>query len=197
MVTRLLMGAATAILRTDDGINTVSPKPRFTGGGEFAFNLYLSPVVAINLGMVLISKGYRADEILEEDGFRVEVEERMTFLTMELPMGVLLNLSGFRIGIDMVVSYLLHGRAKGKLDGDSYESDIDNWDQLRRLNIGPRVSLGYAIPAGPVAVVPGAFWEMDFLNVYDLDQELIDLLGGDMSYRHMSIMASLGLEFSM
>ena len=188
---RLMLGAATAIVNEEDALLELDPKSRFTGGGEFAFNLYLSSSVAINLGMGIISKGYRLDETISLYGYSAEIKARVNYLHLEMPVGVLFDLSGFRIGIDMVISFALHGRMKAESDGESYEEDVEDWDGWRRLNFCPRIFLGYGIPAGPVKVVPGAFWEMDLLNFYDDD------IYGDSSYRHMNIMGTLGIEFGM
>jgi hypothetical protein len=58
--------------------------------------------------------------------------------------------------------------------------DGDDWDHFRRFNFGLKLVLGYAIPIGPVSLVPGFCWSMHLINEYkDIpDEEEATQVGG-------------------
>jgi hypothetical protein len=66
----------------------------------------------------------------------------------------------------------------------------DEWDYYRRFNICPRITLGYAIPVGPVAIVPGLTWMIEVIN--DAKDEAAD---ADVKIHNMNLMFNVGVEF--
>ena len=76
-----------------------------------------------------------------------------------------------------------------KTESDVLEIETKiNWDDMsiRRVNMGPRIVLGYAIPLGPVSLVPGASWSMHVISEFKE--------GGDAA-RAMNIMFNVAGEF--
>jgi len=163
-------------------------KPRFAGGGGAYFDWYLMEILALEGGIGFIGKGYRVkDEIMNEE---VKAWERL--IAMEIPLGVKLNIKNFQIGVAVALDIALSGKRKTKSDSDNntHTWGDDDWDNCRRFNLGPRVTLGYAIPIGPIALVPGLSWSMDLINW--AKDEAAD---ADMKARGMNIMFNVGAEF--
>jgi hypothetical protein len=157
-------------------------EPRFVAGGGAYFDWYLSRMFALDWGVGFVGKGYRYEAY--------DHELRLTYL--ELPVGVKLDLKGVRLGVALALEVALTAEEQEATDGD--EDDISgwgqkDWDEFRRVNFGPVVTLGYAIPAGSLAFVPGVAWSMDILD--DLETDAY----GDGSWRNMNVMFGLGIEF--
>ncbi|MBN2530788.1 MAG: hypothetical protein JXR76_30655 [Deltaproteobacteria bacterium] len=197
LAARLMLGGATALI--DGGVGDLEaddPKPRLAGGTEFAVNHYFSRTVALNFGFGIMGKGYRA----ESSSPFGDITVRMAFLNMEIPFGVLFNLSGFRLGLDVVTSIVLSGKVDYSWGDESGSDTVEDWDGVRRVNILPRVTMGFAIPAGSLFIVPAVLWEMDMLNFHqddELSEEAREMINEDRTYRHMNIMFSLGLEWGV
>jgi len=67
----------------------------------------------------------------------------------------------------------------------------EDWDNYRRFNLCPRVTLGYAIPVGPIAIVPGIAWSIEVIN--SAKGHLADDLDGKI--HNMNFMFTVGAEF--
>jgi len=182
----MLLGGATALIDAPEGAETDDPRMRFSGGGEVRFSHYFGDTVALSFGVGFLGKGYMDSG--ETGG--IEYKGWSKHLAFEMPFGILMNFSGFHLGIDFVTTYLLNWKLKVEVNGESEEQTIDEWSGIRRVNLCPRLSLAYAIPAGSIAVVPGVMWEMDLLNVNDMSEM-------DVTYRHMNVMISLGIDFGL
>jgi hypothetical protein len=150
-------------------------KPRFAGGGGAYFDFYVMEMLAIEAGIGFIGKGYR----VKEDVSGYEVKGWQKVIAMEIPLGVKLNIA-------------LSGKSVSELDGSKHTDTFgdDEWDNIRRFNLGPRIALGYAIPIGPVAVVPGISWSMDVINYAKNDYA-----DADVKARCMNLMFNVGGEF--
>jgi hypothetical protein len=141
-------------------------KPRFAGAGGAYFNYYFTPMFAIDAGLGFIGKGY----IIKYDEEGVDIKLRQTLINMEIPLGVKLNIKNIQIAaavaIDIVVSGVARSKATDGGDTSSTKHKLsgDDWDLVRRFNLGPKVAAGYAIPLGPVYLVPGLSWSMDLIN---------------------------------
>lgn len=181
------MGMALAVgdLNGDLPGGDVDQKPRFAGGGGAYFDFYLMPILAVEGGIGFVGKGYRT----KED----DVKSWMRFVYMEIPLGVKLNIKGFQAGLAVALNFALSGKSKSDIDGHETTSTWsgDDWDYTRRFNLGPKITLGYAIPIGPVALVPGLSWSMHLLN--DVKGDLAD--DADAKGRAMNIMFNVGAEF--
>lgn len=158
-------------------------KPRFAGGGLVYFDYYLSEMLALEAGLGMVGKGSRYEE--------GPAEIKGKGLYMEIPLGVKLNIQNFRIGAFLAMYIGLTGKTKAEISGNESESDWE-WDHYRRFNLGPKISLGYAIPVGPVFIVPGMDWSLHLINEFkDMPDDFDD------SVRSMNIMFNVGVEFPL
>jgi hypothetical protein len=92
-----------------------------------------------------------------------------------------------------VLNFALSGKIKSKIDDheDTHTVSGDDWDYTHRANIGLRVGLGYAIPVGPIAIVPGLSWSMHLIN--DIKGRPAD--DANCKARAMNLMFNVGVEF--
>ncbi len=90
-------------------------------------------------------------------------------------------------------TFALAGKSKSE-SGDTeteHKWDGDDWDNFRRFNMGPRIRVGYAIPVGPIAIVPGIYWSLHVLNENTGDNS------DDYAMRAMNIMFLVAVEFGL
>ena len=159
-------------------------KPRFAGGGGGYFDWYLMEILALQGGIGFIGKGWRYDEH--------DVKYRMQFIYMEIPLGAKLNIKGFQAAVEIALSFALSERThQFEPDDDVDHFGDDEWDYYRRFNLVPRVTVGYAIPVGPVAIVPSLMWSIELINSAKGDME--DAL--DAKIHNMNLMGNVGVEF--
>jgi hypothetical protein len=179
------MGMAHLIIDYGDG-DGPDLKPRFAGGGGAYLDFYLMEMFALEGGISFIGKGARYDI----DEFDAKVWERIIY--MEIPLGVKLNIHGFQASLTIGLEFALSGKTKAKSDEDedSHTWGDDDWDLYRRFNLCPRITLGYAIPVGPVAIVPGITWMIEVIN--NAKDEADD---AHVKIHNMNLMFNLGLEF--
>jgi hypothetical protein len=182
------MGAALAIGNFNEGyledVFFDSKIPRFAGEGGVYFNYYLNDIFALEAGLGFAGKGF----ILKLDSNKV----RQTFIDLEIPIGAKLNINNFQVALAINLAIAVSGKTKSK--GEFENSTIEettkwsgsDWNDTRRFNIGPKLNLGYAIPLGPVDLVPGLSWSMDLIDVAK---------PGDVSMRRMNIMLVVAGEF--
>ncbi len=178
------MGLAHAFIEID-GDSDDDAKPRFAGGGGAYLDFYVSEIFALEAGLGFIGKGTR----YHED----DVTEWLRIIYMEIPLGVKLNLQGFQIGVAIAMNVALSGKIKYKSDDEEVSSDFgdDEWDNYRRFNLCPRITLGYAIPVGPIAIVPGIAWSIEVINTAKGD--LAD--DADGKIHNMNFMFNVGVEY--
>jgi hypothetical protein len=179
------MGAALTV--GDLGGDT--PKPRFAGSGGAYFDYYLNEMFALEGGLGFIGKGYRL-AYTDADGF--DIKARQTFIDLEIPLGAKLNIKNFQASVAVAIDFVVSGKTRSKFkDGNTTTETTsklsgNDWNDIRRFNIGPKVGLGYAIALGPVFLVPGLSWSMD----------LIDWTKpSDLKARGMNIMVVVGGEW--
>ena len=167
-------------------------KMRFAGGFGAYFDFYIIPMLALEAGLGIEGKGSRAED--EDSDFKVR--DKITYL--EIPLGAKLNISNFQASLLFVLNFALAGKTKseGDFDGLDISGEVkwndDMWDHYRRVNIGPKIVLGYAIPVGPISIVPGISWSLHLLNeAKDMPDDYDD------SIRAMNIMFRVGAEFGL
>ncbi len=169
-------------------------KFRFAGGGGAYFDFYLTPLLALEAGLGIVGKGTREEGTIEEMGYEADYETRLKFAYLTIPLGVMLNIKGLQIGAAWEIAFALTGKSKSE-SGDTeteHKWDGDDWDNFRRFNMGPRLRVGYAIPVGPISIVPGMYWSLHVLNEYkDMPDEFDD------SIRAMNIMFLVAVEFGL
>jgi hypothetical protein len=155
--------------------------PRLEGGGGVDFDLYLSAPFALDIGIGLIGKGHKFSST-----------DQRGFLYLRIPVGVKLSFYGVRVGLALALDVALRGESKyydnDIESNDSTVWDEDQWRSYRRFNLGPLLSLGYAIQVKKIAIVPGVSWSMDLLD------NAISRDDGDFELRNMNVMFNLGLE---
>ncbi len=186
---------------TQDYLDT---RPKLSLSFNVFIDFYITPMMAIEAGIGLIGKGGKAEIDINIPGFDMEVTswEKVTYL--EIPIAFKINIKGFQASLGIGMWIALGGKSKWE---DGYDArihtwnddDDDDWDWVRRFNVGPRVFLGYAIPVGPIYIVPGVTWMMHMIN--DVDNEEIqddrpDFPGADeIQIRSMNIMFNVGVEY--
>jgi hypothetical protein len=166
------------------GRDSTEIRPRFAGGGGAYVDFRPAPAFAIDLGVDLIGKGYMPDD----GAYRV----RLLFL--EIPLGVKLFSERFAVGLALGADVGLYNQKKPVGDGphDDVYVRTNEWGEYSRFNLSPRATIGYAIPAGRLAIVPGLAWSIELL-----DEARGGLAGGgyhDWSLHEMNLMATIGLE---
>lgn len=172
----MVVGGAISMGMAHSIVDEGDPKPRFAGGGSAYFDFYLMEMLALEGNLGMVGKGCRV-EVGDDD-----VKTKLIY--MEIGLGAKLNIKGFRAALLVVPAIGLSG--KYKTDNASQDVDWDR-DNIRRFNLGLKVGLGYAIPVGPIAIVPGLDWSIHLLNDYDGP--------GDAKARAMNLMFNVGVEF--
>ncbi len=159
-------------------------KPRFSGGGAAYFDFYLMEILGLEAGIGFFGKGGRWD---------VDDDPRIKIQVLEIFFGAKLNIKGFQAAVLIALDIGLKIKIK---DDDSESSDDDYWDYYRRFNLGPKIVLGYAIPVGPISLVPGVSWYIDLINGVN-NEEIEDDWGYDPEWkiRGMTLLFHVGAEF--
>ena len=174
-------------------------KFRFAGGGGAYFDFHLTPLLALEAGLGIVGKGTREEgtiDITDEAGTvlgSIDYETRLKLTYLTIPLGVMLSIKGLQIGAAWEIAIALAGKSKSDSGGNETERtwDGDDWDNFRRFNMGPRLRVGYAIPVGPIAIVPGMYWSLHVLNENTGDNS------DDNAYRAMNIMFLVAVEFGL
>jgi hypothetical protein len=178
------MGMAHTILNLGDSPDQTDPKPRFAGAGGAYFDWYLMDLLAVEGGLAFIGKGFRAEE------GDVKMWERIIY--MEMPLGAKLAYMGFQASLTVGLEFALSGKTTAKEGGDksSHKWDSEDWDLYRRFNLCPRITLGYAIPVGPIFIVPGLTWMIEVINDAKGDAD-----DANMKIHNMNLMINAGAEW--
>jgi hypothetical protein len=159
----------------------------FSGGGWLYVNYYLIPMLALQGGLGFVAKGthFKGNQTVGFDHLWYK------FAYMEFPLGAMLNIINIRITALLLIEVALTGKYKTKTGGvittDKW-GDSD-WDNARRFNLGLRLGAGYAIPIGPVVLVPGVDWSTQFINVVDTP--------GDDAMRLMNFFFNVAVEYGL
>jgi hypothetical protein len=189
----ITMGMAHEVGDLDDA------KFRFAGGGGAYFDFSLTPLLALEAGLGLVGKGAREEgtiDITDPAGNvidTIDYDARLKFVYLTIPLGVMLNINGLQIGAAWEIAFALAGKSKTESGGneDEHKWDGDDWDNFRRFNMGPRIRVGYAIPVGPISIVPGIYWSLHVLNENTGDNS------DDYAMRAMNIMFLVAVEFGL
>ena len=138
--------------------------PKFSTGGGGYFDYYFNHFLGIEGGFGIITKGIRYSY--------GDVRHKVTLPYMELPVMAKFTIKGFQAAVGLALFVALGGRTINVVDEDKNIHSFTgrDWDFMRRVNFGPKVALGYAIPVGPVSLVPGMSWTIHFINDLDSDE---------------------------
>lgn len=187
------------------GLEEDDQKVKFSAGGGAYFDLYLKDFLAVEFGIGFIGKGARAEGQDGSGANRIDWEIREKIAYMEIPLGAKFNIYNFQATVALGLWIALTGETKSKTEQGSTtatqteEWEDDEWDRVRRFNLGPRITLGYAIELGPIFLVPSVTWMMHLIN--DLDEDAIndDIPGtandGEFSARAWNLMFNVGVEY--
>jgi hypothetical protein len=166
--------------------------PKFSVGGGAYFDFYFNRFLAIEGGLGFLSKGVRYS--------RNDISTKTSVVYMEMPVMAKINFKGFQAAVGFALFVALSGRTVTKDDDDKTTSrwNDDEWDYYHRANIGPKIVLGYAIPVGPVFIVPGMSWMIHLINDLDSDEikdELYPLSNRDFQARATNLMFFAAVEW--
>ncbi len=194
----LTMGSATTLGEGYAGLARIDLQPgldkslSFSAGGGAYIDYYFVPWFGVEGGIGFVGKGVRYKGAVLGEPWRT----RLRLIYMELPISLKFNIARrFRIGLGVALWVAVSGKEKTHAGDAVIENKLDEdrlWAPYHRANVGPKVSLAYAIPLGPVHILPGASWMMHIVN--DLDN---DDIPGDTDYvmREMNVMLNVGVEW--
>jgi hypothetical protein len=203
---RLMLGMA-SVFENWGGLSDSDPagwddlelKGRVAGGFGIYYQQFLTPMIGLNGGLEFLGKGYKGEYEYRDR------TEKARLRTLEIPLGVRINIENIRLGFDLAFAIVLHGeywRDENIMDSNGIETQknmvhevhfTDNdWDNIRRFNVSPRFSAGYAIPVGDVQLIPGAMWEFELLNT--AKGEYTDY---DVKLRQTNLMFTFAVAYSI
>jgi hypothetical protein len=162
--------------------------PRWTGGGGLEYAGFINEYFGLGASVGFVGRGCA---YAQQD---VELRRQVTYLTM--PIGVRLRFSGIQLGIALGFDFALAGRSyerfsrQGQLVSSTIKWGSEEWQFHRRFNFGPVLSIGYAIPVGPVAIVPRVTWSMH------VRREAWEDAGGS-DRRYMNVMFNIGMAYGI
>ncbi len=167
----------------------------FSAGGWLYVNYYLTEMLALHGGLGFVGKGshYKGEEDVEGQAINYHIWHKLTY--MEIPLGVKLNIKNIRLTALILLDFALTGKTKykGEVSGEGIEHkhkwEDDDWDNHRRFNLGLRLGAGYAIPIGPIVLVPGIDWSTHFINEYKGDDM------GDAAILYMNFFFNVAVEY--
>lgn len=162
---------------------------KYAVGGDAYFDFYFRPMFAVEAGFGFVAGGIRFrqdDDILKE---------AVTY--MEIPVCFKVDYKHFQGSAGLVLFVALSGTTTVKDTDAGSETktkwnNSDRWQYVHRANFGPKLSFSYAVPVGPVFVVPGISWSIHLVN--DLNN---DEIPGDQRYnmRANNLMFNVGVEW--
>ncbi|MBN2342259.1 MAG: PorT family protein [Deltaproteobacteria bacterium] len=139
---------------------------KYSGEGGLYFNYYFTPIVGLEVGIGFMSNGIR----FQGDN----VTERVRIIHMELPVLAKFDIHNFRLAAGLAFWFALSGETK--LEGGNTTTttdwEDDEWAYVHRVNFGPKLYAGYAIPVGPLFLVPSLSFRVHLVN--DMNRKEID-----------------------
>ena len=157
-------------------------KAKWAGDGGAYFDFFFTDLIGIEAGLGFRNKGIRF-----RDG---DVGEKSSIVYMEIPVMAKLTFKGFQAALGLAFLVGLSGKTTTwNEDVDVKDRwDGDDWQYFHRVNLGPKLVVGYAIPVGPIYIVPGMSWSMHFINDLNNDEiEDLPLVPDDPEYRMRAV----------
>ena len=181
--------------------DNIDSKPKLSLSFNLFIDFYITPMMAIEAGVGFIGKGGKAEvdaDVIGSDSDEI-YWDKVTYF--EIPIAFKLNIKGFQASLGIGMWIAVKGKTKREEGDDTHTHtwNDDDWDWVHRFNVGPRVFLGYAIPVGPIYIVPGVTWMMHMIN--DVDNEEIQddrpafPDADEIQVRSMNIMFNVGVEY--
>jgi hypothetical protein len=182
------------------GVSRNDRTAKFAVGGDAYFDYYFTPMFGIEAGLGFHNKGIRfsfedTDEDLEL------IRSRLSFVYMEIPVCFKFDIHHFQGTVGFSLFFALSGKQSSKFDNDHKEEDKLNgsdWQYYHRVNFGPKLEFSYAIPVGPVFIVPGISWSIHLINDFNNDELHRDNRIADdeeLRARANILMANIGVEW--
>jgi hypothetical protein len=173
-------------------INLEDKSLSFAAGGGLYIDYYFNSWFALDAGMGFVGQGLRYRGYVLGEKWRT----RVRLVCMEIPISLKFNIDRrFQIAIGIA----LWVAVSGKETTHAADADVENkwtedrhWAPYRRANVGPKVSFAYAIPVGPIHIVPGLSWMMHLINDFD-NGDIPN--NGEFVMREMNIMLHVGVEW--
>jgi hypothetical protein len=178
------------------GINRNDRTAKFAIGGDAYFDYYFTPMFGIEAGLGFHNKGIRFS--FNEGPL---VRSRLSFAYMEIPVCFKFDIHHFQGTVGFALFIALSGKESDKFDNDREEKikwNDDDWQYYHRANFGPKLAFSYAIPVGPVFIVPGISWSIHLINDLNNDELHRDNAipdDVDSRARANTLMANIGVEW--
>lgn len=165
---------------------------KFSIGGGAYFDFFFTQYFGVEAGMGFLNKGIR----FKEDNVRL----KYSFVYMEIPIMAKLDYKHIQVSLGFAFSVALTGRTFAKIGNSSSKENWSggDWDYYHRVNIGPKIAAGYAIPVGPIFIVPGMSWTMNLVN--DINNKRIEDdtgLNTDYRARANNLMFTVAVEWQL
>ncbi len=180
------------IFPVDRGDRTALYSP---GGGVY-FTYFFTSIVGIEGGLGFLSKGIR---------FRWDDNKhKQRYVYMEIPVMVKIDIQHFQIAAGLALFINLAAKTTTIIEQNNVTEtekikwEDDHWDHVHRANFGPKIVAGYAIPVGPIYIVPSFSWTIHLLNDLDNDEIARDMNESDTDFkmRSTNLMFNVGAEWA-
>jgi hypothetical protein len=173
-------------------LGEVTSSAGFSAGGWFLADYYVLDLLALEAGFGFLEKGAHYKSEIHTVVGTINGDLWLKMAYMEIPLGVKFNIHNFRISSLLLLNIALSGRTKVKNDDNTSEHHFndDDWDDWQRFNLGLRFGVGYAIPVGPIVIVPGIDWSFHFI-----DEIKNDDVFEDEEVRWMNFFFNVAVEF--
>jgi hypothetical protein len=164
--------------------------PRFTMGVGLSAQYFLLPMLALDVGIGFLGKGF-----LVQPGSDEKYYTKLTY--MEIPLGVLLEIEGFQAGLALAINIALAGKEVAKDGNTKVENKWagSDWDEYIRFNLAPKFMVGYAIPFdlafGKLFLIPGLDFSVHLIDEYDGPSDK------DYSFRSWNMMFRIGAALQL
>lgn len=177
----------------NDNLGYYDQKPKFSGEGGAYFDYYFRPAVGIETGMGFIGKGIR---FVDGDDYNLS---RIVYF--EVPVLAKLDIFNFRMAAGLAFWFAVSGKTEYKNGPTTTTTDWEEyqWDWVHRVNLGPKVYMGYAIPVGPVFLVPHVTFRMHLINDLNRDEVLKDFSMAnedELKMRFITVNFDLAVEYT-
>jgi hypothetical protein len=154
---------------------------RFAGGGGAYFDFYLNSILALEVGIGFIGKGYSYRGPYVGSVYCGTHTVRLIY--MDIPLGAKLNIKNFRASLLFAPNFAIAGKTTSDSSAcppKEHDWGEQQWGRYRRFNIDSKIVLGYAIPIGPVSLVPGFY-----MSIHLLDNNYVTSYHGQHSVNYM------------
>jgi hypothetical protein len=140
---------------------------KFSAAGGAYADYFFNKTFGLEMGAGVVGNGIRFT-----DG---EADYALRIRYLEFPVLVKARISYFRLAVGLAVWVGVSGESEyyeGSRDITKWNDD--DWQNFHRVNVGPLVMAGMAIPAGPLSVVPSVTFRAHLINDINSDALMDD-----------------------